>query len=301
MKMKTVSEWIDQVAHELDHSDACFGHGTDNAHDEAAWLVLHVLGLPFDGSFRDGSHPVDQQAATRIRALLSTRLLERKPLAYLLGEAWFCGLPFWVDESVLVPRSPIAELIQTGFHPWVPRGGVHRALDLCTGSGCIAIAMAMHDAALDIDAVDISRSALATAARNLRRHGCEDRVSLVVSDLFAGLQGRQYDLIVSNPPYVAAAEMRKLPREYTWEPHLGLEADHHGLSVVRRILRAAPDFLTPDGVMIMEVGQTAANLMRCWPELPVTWIEFEHGGEGVFTIGRCELEAARALLGRAPR
>jgi ribosomal protein L3 glutamine methyltransferase len=218
--------------------------------------------------------------------LLERRIEERRPLAYLLGEAWFYGLRFRVDESVLVPRSPLAELIAAGFRPWLKTETIGSALDLCTGSGCIAVAMACHLPGVPIDAADISAAALAVARRNVALHGMDDRVRLVRSDLFKSLHGRRYDLIVSNPPYVPETQLPDLPAEYRREPVLALAAGQDGLALVLRILAAAPAHLADDGMLICEVGESAGRLQRRLPFAEFTWLEFEHGGGGVFTIGR---------------
>lgn len=297
--MKTVRDWLATCERALAEAGLHFGHGTDNAHDESAWLVLHVLGVPLDGSFSAWDAPVGAAEAGEIQRLLDARIQQRKPLAYLLGQGWFCGLPFEVDESVLVPRSPIGELIQSGFSPWVQPRQVHRVLDLCTGSGCIAIATALHLDHVTVDAVDISDQALEVAQRNVDAHGVGDRVRLWRSDLFNDLGSQRWDLIVSNPPYVSAAEMERFPGEYRWEPALGFHARDEGLELVLRILRESAKHLQEQGVLICEVGEAAGRLEARLPQWPLTWIEFEHGGEGVFTIDRSKLEdaAARSALG----
>lgn len=293
------AQWVEKCVRELEQARVCFGHGTGDAHDEAAWLVLHVLGAPLDGSFRDWGREVDPVQAGRIADLLSRRISERRPLAYLLGEAWFCGLRFAVNESVLVPRSPFAELIEAGFAPWVIPGTLQRALDLCTGSGCIAIAMARWIPGLQVDAADISEEALAVAAANVAHHAVGDRVRIVHSDLFDALGGRRYDLIVSNPPYVSDVELAGLPPEYGWEPELGLRAAADGLECVLRIMRDAPAHLVEGGLLFCEVGEAADRLQERLPRVPLVWPDFEHGGGGIFTISREQLVQAAALLDAA--
>lgn len=298
--MPTVAECVEQCRTELEQADLSYGHGTDNAHDEAVWLVLHVMGRPLDGSFSQWEESVPASRLSRIRSLLQRRIGERRPLAYLLGEARFCGLRFLVDESVLVPRSPLGELIAAKFRPWLEPGSIRNALDMCTGSGCIAVAMACHLPDVRVDAADISGAALAIAERNVALHGVGGRVRLVRSDLFQRLRGRSYDLIVSNPPYVPKATLGNLPAEYSREPALGLAAGEDGLELVLRILAAAPAHLAPGGMLICEVGESAGRLLARLPSAAFTWLEFAHGGDGVFTIGRKALEQLAGALGRAP-
>jgi ribosomal protein L3 glutamine methyltransferase len=287
-----IASWIGKCSGLLVTAGVHFGHGTENARDEAAWLVLHACGESCDGTFEDWGREVTEAQTDGIRALMKRRIEEGQPLAYLLGEAWFCGLRFKVSPAVLVPRSPVAELIHRGFSPWVSKGRLSRVLDLCTGSGCIAVATAHYLPGVSVDAVDISAAALEIAVENAALHGLEDRIDLVRSDLFANLTGRCYDLIVSNPPYVPAADMDSLPSEYLAEPAAGLVAGDDGLDIVLQILRQAPGFLSPSGVLICEVGESQERLQRVLEKVPFTWLEFEHGGGGVFTIGRQELAQA---------
>ena len=289
---RTIAEWIEYAARRLDTGGTHFGHGTDNARDEAAWLVLHASGAPLDGSFTDWGRAVDARQAGAVRRLLRKRLETGKPLAYLTGSAWFAGLEFEVSEAVLVPRSPLAELIRDGFRPWVRPQRVRRVLDLCTGSGCIAVATAVRLPGARVDAADISPEALEVARTNVRKHGVEDRVSLVESDLFAALRDRRYDLIVSNPPYVPEASLRGLPAEYRAEPGLGLVSGADGLDAVLAILLDAAVHLSDDGVLVCEVGESEGRLAAGLPSVPFTWLEFEHGGSGVFVLERPALEAA---------
>lgn len=283
-----VQNCVETIAGRFDDAELFYGHGTDNAWDEAVYLVFTVLGLPFGGSDEQQSDiaatEVSAEYWRRLDGLADRRIQERIPMAYLLGEAWFAGLPFYVDERVLIPRSPIAELILQQFQPLLNEAP-GRVLDLCTGSGCIGIATALVFPEASVDLSDISEDALQLAARNIDRHGLQSRVSAVQSDLFAGLQGK-YDLIVSNPPYVSAEEVADLPPEYQREPSLGLLSDDEGLAIPLQILRQAPDYLSDNGLLILELGYTWPLLAERYPDLPVVWLEFEGGGEGVLAIGR---------------
>jgi ribosomal protein L3 glutamine methyltransferase len=263
-----------------------FGHSYDNALDEATQLVLHALHLPHDLNPVYGQSRVTADEKARVLALFERRIFERVPAAYLTGEAWFAGLSFRTDRRALVPRSPIAELIEAGFEPWVGSLEVERALDLCTGSGCIAIAMAHHNPDWQVDAVDLSADALALAAENVERLQVGDRVRLLQGDLFGPVAGGIYQLIVSNPPYVTHDEVAALPPEYRFEPELGLAAGDDGLDLALRILRDAPAHLSEDGLLVVEVGESERALVRLLPELPFDWIEFKVGQMGVFAIGR---------------
>ncbi len=264
-----------------------FGHGTTIAREEAVFLVFQALGLAFDVPDAELDRPLLPQAKSRILALIRERIRTRKPAAYLLGECRFAGLDFHVDERVLVPRSPIAELIEARFSPWLiePRC----ILEIGTGSGCIAIACALAFPEAEVHATDVSVDALAVAQRNAERHGVRDRVRLLCSDVYAALAGERYDLIVSNPPYVPSVHMATLPPEHRHEPALGLDGGEDGLAVVSRILEGAPEHLTEKGSLIVEVGESAAALEAHYPRLPFVWLEFEHGGEGVFLLDAADL------------
>jgi ribosomal protein L3 glutamine methyltransferase len=295
-RQQTVAEWIDRITAQFDRAGLHFGHGTDNARDESAWLVLHVVGAPLDGRFADWGRVVERPQEAEIQRLADARCDSGEPLAYLTGRAWFAGLEFEVTRDVLVPRSPLAELILDKFRPWAEPGRVRRVLDLCTGCGCIAIATAVQLPGAQVDASDISRAALAVAANNVERHGLAGRVLLLHSDLFQSLAPCRYDLIVANPPYVALDTLESLPSEYRAEPGLGLVSGTDGLDATLEILGAAPHYLAPDGILFCEVGESETGLVSALPSVPFLWLEFEHGGSGVFALTRAELEAAQPAV-----
>jgi ribosomal protein L3 glutamine methyltransferase len=268
-----------------------FGHGTDNAHDEAAALLLHVMKLPPAASVKV-TRRVSAAQRERFEALLKRRIEDRVPLPYLTNEAWFAGLSFHVDERVLIPRSAIAELIERQFTPWIDPSRVKNLLDMGTGSGCIALACAKAFPKARVVGVDIDAPALEVAAINRRRLRLTRRVELIESDHFTALSGRSFDIIVSNPPYVGEREMRGLPREYGHEPRLALASGRDGLDSVATILRDARRFLRPQGLLVVEVGNTERILAKAFPKLPFTWLDFERGGGGVFLLTREQLEKA---------
>jgi ribosomal protein L3 glutamine methyltransferase len=277
-----------------------FGHGTDNAFDEAAWLVAEALKMPPTLISEYGQCRVTRTERETVTALLARRVTERRPSAYLTGRTWFAGLEMVVSDQVMVPRSPLAELIGDGFAPWIDPVAVGRVLDLCTGSGCIGIAAAVHLPDADIDLADISPAALRVAMQNRALHGLEGRVRIIESDLFAAIDDEAvYDVIVSNPPYVATEELESLPAEYQHEPQLAFAAGESGLDLVLRILRDAPDFLSDEGLLIVEVGSAAETLQDRFPGVHLTWLEFERGGEGVFLMRRQELVEAHADFAEA--
>src|ERR1700758_820709 len=287
----TVRALIERGARRLTRARVFFGHGTDNAWDEAASLTLHALGLAHSSGDALYARPVSAAAAARATALIGRRIAERIPAPYLTGVSWFAGLEFAVDARVLVPRSPLAELIERSFAPWADSRRVRRILDLGTGSGCIAIACARALPRSRVDAVDISAAALALARLNVRRHGLARRVRLVRSDHFSALKGRAYDIIVANPPYVGARELKRLPPEYRHEPRVALAAGARGLDSVSVILREAHAHLRPRGLLIVEVGNTERAVRRAYPRLPFLWLEFARGGGGGLLLTREQLVA----------
>jgi ribosomal protein L3 glutamine methyltransferase len=280
----TVAGLIRRGAAAFEGAGLAFGHGTDNAVDEAAALVFHALDL--DHAQAEAAYALRPDAAgvARVQALFDERIARRVPAAYLMGRMWFAGLEFEVDPRVIVPRSPFAELIHKRFEPWIDAGRVRRILDIGTGSGCIAIACALAFPDATVDAVDVSPLALDVARRNVARHGVGNRVHLHLGDVYTPLGDARYDLIVSNPPYVSDAEMQALPAEYRHEPDLALRAGTDGLDIVRRILAGLHQHLEPDGALFVEVGDSELRLQEAFPRLPLTWLEFEHGGGGVFLL-----------------
>jgi ribosomal protein L3 glutamine methyltransferase len=288
--VETVGAAIDRCERALRRARVHFGHGTDNARDEAAELVFFAAGLAHDLGASAYGKPLTARRIARIDALLERRIAERMPLAYLTHRSFFAGLELYVDERVLVPRSPIAELILQRFQPWVDAQRVRRILDIGTGSGAIALACAAAFPKARVDAVDISAAALQVARRNRRRLNLDKRVRMLHSDHFDAVEGCRYDIIVSNPPYVGRAEMRSLPREYEHEPRLGLASGADGLDSVRAILAAGRRHLRRNGILVVEVGNTEATLLRTYPRMPFIWPEIEMGGGGVFLLRAEDLE-----------
>jgi len=289
VQLATLGEFLEWAEAAFVKAGIHFGHGTNNAWDESVLIASFVLKLPPN---------VDRTVISRILTasekkafidLVERRINERIPIPYLIHEAWFADLKFYIDERVIIPRSPLAELIQNGFQPWLGDRPVRRILDLCTGSGCIAIACAKVFEEASIDAVDISDEALLVAKTNVQDHHCENQVKLIGSDLFKSCVG-QYDIIISNPPYVSSQELQVLPKEYRHEPELALAAGVDGLDIVKRILKDAPHFLAPEGLLIVEVGNSAEALCDQYSEIPFTWLEFERGGEGVFLLEAKEMK-----------
>jgi ribosomal protein L3 glutamine methyltransferase len=290
---ESVGAAILRVARALKSARVHFGHGTATARDEAAELVFFVAGLDHELGSSAYSNRLNARRTARIDALLARRIAERIPLPYLTHRAFFAGLEFYVDERVLVPRSPIAELIVQRFQPWVDARRVRRILDIGTGSGAIALACAMAFPKGRVDAVDVSTAALQVARRNLRRLNLEKRVRMLKSDHFDAVKGRRYDIIVSNPPYVGRAEIAKLPREYEHEPRIGLASGADGLDSVRAIFAGARRHLSRDGILVVEVGNTEDALLRTFPRLPFVWPEIAMGGGGIFLLRARDLDAVR--------
>ena len=286
--LKTLRDFLRWSVSTFNRAGIYYGHGTDNAWDEALHLVCHVLGLPPAGDQRFLDANLTLTEKQQIVALVNRRVNERLPVPYLTGEAWFAGLKFAVDERVLIPRSPIAEMIEQGFQPWLPQEPEH-ILDLCTGSGCIGIACAYAFAEAKVDLSDISADALAVANSNIAQHKLQGRVTAIKSDLFENLGGRVYDLIVSNPPYVDADDINSMPDEYRHEPALALASGDDGLDFTRRLLAQAASHLSENGVLIVEVGNSWPALEAGFPQLPFVWVEFERGGGGVFILRRDDL------------
>ncbi|HNR92304.1 MAG TPA: 50S ribosomal protein L3 N(5)-glutamine methyltransferase [Dokdonella sp.] len=299
-ELATIIDFIRYGASRFGEADVTFGHSYDNALDEATHLVLQTLHLPHDLSPAYGQARLTSAEKQAVLDLFERRVRERTPVAYLTGKAWFAGLEFITDRRALVPRSPIAELIQNGFSPWLDGRDVGRALDLCTGSGCIGIAMASYNPDWQVDLVDISDEALSLARENIDYQDVGACVRAICSDLFTGIPGEKYDLIVSNPPYVTESEFAALPAEYAHEPKLGLTAGSDGLDFALRILAEAPAHLTEHGVLIVEVGESERALVERLPEVPFNWVEFAVGAMGVFVIDRADLVAhAPAILAAA--
>ncbi|MDO8271799.1 MAG: 50S ribosomal protein L3 N(5)-glutamine methyltransferase [Gammaproteobacteria bacterium] len=285
-----LADCLDELSQQFEAADLFYGHGTDNAWDEAVYLVFSALGLSFDEDDSIMSRPVTRGELERIQALAKRRTDERLPVAYLVGEAWFAGLPFKVDSRVLIPRSPLAELIVEQFAGLVP-AEPHKILDLCTGSGCIGIACAVAFPDARVDLADISEDALTLARENVLWHEVGERVRVIQADLFDGLDD-VYDLIVTNPPYVSQEEVDDLPEEYRHEPELGLVSNDDGLEIPLRILREAPQHLSENGVLIMEVGYSWQALAARLPKVPFLWLEFANGGEGVCMLTARQLREA---------
>ena len=287
--LRTVRDVLRFAVSEFNRAGLFFGHGSDNAHDEAAYLILHSLDLPLDrlDPYLDAVLlPAERHD---LLAKIQRRVTERLPVAYLTHQAWQGEFEFYVDERVIVPRSFIYELLGDGLRPWIEYDElVHRALDLCTGSGCLAVQMAYHYPDAEIDAVDISLDALEVAAINVEDYGLEERINLIHTDLFEGLEGT-YDLIVSNPPYVDAESVAELPPEYLHEPELSLGSGDDGLDATRQILLYAAKYLNPKGVLLVEIGHNREVLEQAYPELPFTWLETSGGDGFVFLLTREQL------------
>lgn len=284
LKQCTLAELISAGEKYLLKHPLVYGHGTDNAFDESAWLALEACELSPVEPIQSDEVSVGDDHLERAKRWFKKRAIDKVPVAYLTGRAWFAGLEFVVDERALIPRSPIAELIMNAFDPWLA-GAPESALDLCCGGGCIGIAMASTFAGCSVDMADLSQHALDLSAINVEKHKLADQVRLYKTDLFQSLPAEsKYDLIVSNPPYVDAEDMSQLATEFSHEPQLGLAAGNDGLDIVARLLRDAKRYLKPDGVLIVEVGNSRAAVERRFPEVDLLWLDFEYGGDGVFLV-----------------
>lgn len=280
----TIEDFLNWAAEYFNSQDLYFGHGTDNAWDEAVMLVLFVLKLPAQNDRSLLSQKLTPTQEQQLTELAHRRVNERIPVPYLTSEAWFAGERYIVNRDVLIPRSPLAETIANHFQPWLGTTQPQRILDLCTGSGCLAIYCSKEFPACQVDAVDISLAALNVAQQNIALHNCANQVHAIESDLFSALEGRKYDIIISNPPYVSAEDMAALPSEFTHEPTLALASGADGLDITHKILQQAKQYLTPNGILIVEVGNSWQTLVNKYPNLPFTWLEFNYGGEGVFLL-----------------
>lgn len=286
----TLRGYILQTEQKFDQANLHYGHGTLDALDEAAWLVGSALGINPDELDNSIERTLNQGERRLLDQLVTERIETRKPVAYLLNEAWFAGHRFYIDERAVIPRSLIGEYIQEQFQPWIDKSSVHSILDLCTGSGCIAIATALEFPHASIDAADISADALTVAKRNVTDYVLEDRVNLIQSDIFDALKDRRYDLIISNPPYVPQTSMELLPAEYNHEPTLALKADDNGLAIITNILKNAANHLNEDGFLIVEAGESRNAVDVNFPDIPFTWLAHESGEEAVFLLNQNDLE-----------
>lgn len=286
---ETIRGWIQKTATLFEEAKLYFGHGTDNAWDEAVQLVLHVMKLPYNADSTVAELILNADQASLLKQLINERIQTRKPLPYITRCAWFMRHPFYVDERVLIPRSPLGEWIERGLTPWI-KGSVNRILDIGTGSGCLAIACGLIFPDAHIDAVDIDRQVLEVASLNLRNYAMEHRIQLIQSDVFSALNDQSYDVILSNPPYVDASETNDWPLEYTHEPKQALISEDDGLNIALKILKQAQQFLNANGILLMEVGQNADILRSRYPHIPFTWLAQERGGDGVLLLEKEQLE-----------
>lgn len=286
----TLRDFVDWGEQLFTESGLVFGHGTDCALDEASYLAAFALGLPPDFDDMEMGRHLTETEREAVESLLLERANSRKPASYLTGEAWFAGRRYIVEDCVLVPRSPLAELIEERFTPWVNPDSIASILDIGTGSGCIGIACAHAFPDASVELVDISLQALAVAERNIELHAVQTRVTAAQANVFNGAAGGPYDIVVSNPPYVDAVEMASLATEFRHEPALGLAGGVNGLDIVDRILAGAPVHLKPQGILVVEVGNSAPALIERYPQLPFTWLEFEFGGDGVFLLDARDLD-----------
>ena len=285
----SVRELIQRTEKQFSQAELYYGHGTDNALDEAFYLVMVAADLQFDCTDEELDKPLAQETLTHIESLIDKRIKQRIPVAYLVNQAWFAGRQFYVDERVLIPRSPFAELITSQFMPWLISNNVNSILEIGTGSGCMAIACAYEFPRARIDAVDIDDDAIDVARKNVGLHNFKDRVQIIKSDLFDQVGDNKYDLIISNPPYVGQDEMQTLPEEYSHEPTHALEANENGLELVGKILQKVAEHLNDNGILVVEVGNSMEALIDSYSDIPFIWLEFESGGEGVFLLNKNDL------------
>ena len=293
---RTIGEALNYCHDALVAGEVFFGHGTDNAWDESVQLVLALADMPADADRAVLGDPLPADFMARLEQMLNKRIAERVPAAYLTGRAWFAGIEFLCDERALVPRSPIAEIIENDFAPWYVGPEPSCILDLCCGGGCIGLAAACHNPATRVDLFDIDPAALSLAEENAERLGLSDRVRIRSSDLFAAAGDERYDLILCNPPYVDAPDLAAMPAEFHSEPAIALGSGADGLDTTRRILAEAGNYLRPHGILVIEVGNSWPALESAYPDVPFTWIEFERGGEGVFTLSAAEWQDYRESL-----
>jgi len=290
-QLHTIADYCRYGASLFNQAELFYGHGTDNALSEALTLVMFTLALPEDMCEDVMNCRLVEQEKQNILSLFKQRVETQKPVAYLTNVAYFAHLPFYVDERVLVPRSPIGELIEKHFYPYFSESNPpQRILDLCTGSGCIAIACASYFPDAEVDAADLSIDALDVAQMNIQNHGLSDQVIPLQSDVFSGLEGQKYDLIVTNPPYVDQADIDSLPAEFTHEPKMGLGCGEDGLDIVRIILAQSTQYLNDEGILICEVGNSQYHVEALYPEVDFTWLSFERGGHGVFMLNKAQLD-----------
>lgn len=294
-QLHSIADYLRWTYSQFNQSDIYYGHGYDNPWDEAQQLVLTSLHLPPDFPSELYCAKLIEEEKQRIIELTQARIEQRIPIAYLINEAWFCGLPFYVDERVIIPRSPISALIENRFAGLL-KHEPKRILDLCTGSGCIAIACAEQFPEAEVDAVDLSLDALNVAEINIERHHLNHRVFPLQSDIFQQILPMQYDLIVTNPPYVDLEDLSDMPQEFHYEPEMALGSGDDGLTLTKQILRQAADFLTDDGVLVCEVGNSMVHLMEQYPDVPFNWVELTNGGLGVFSLTKKQLENYRDLF-----
>lgn len=290
-ELHTIRDWLRYAVSCFENSDIFYGHGTDNAYDEAVWLVMGSLHLPHDtlNNFLDAR--LTSEERTKLASFIEERINKHTPTAYLLKEAWLQGLKFFVDERVLIPRSFIAELlVNDGLQPWIEYPElVNSAADLCTGSGCLGVLLADAYPDAEIDVIDISPDAIDVCNINISNYGLQDRVHAIESDMFSALKGKQYDLIISNPPYVDAPSMAELPAEYRNEPQLALGSGDAGLDHTHTILREAENYLSDNGILVVEIGHNRDALIEAYPDLPFTWLEVSSGDQFVFLLTKSQL------------